>query len=142
MESVTKIRCPHCGGKIGIENDYYSELVGSVISCPHCGNQMIVPVNASQAVSTTAGSHSLDRTQEIQIPPEWNKPFQNAVPPAPAAPPRPPAQAQAKPAAGGEETRRCPYCQDDVGRRDRICISCGHKIPLSEPPPGFSQIRA
>ena len=124
MENVTKIRCPYCAGKIAIEEDYYQELVGTVINCPHCGQQMIIPASVAP-IPTAAGSHSLDRTQEIKMPEEWQKPFQNS-----------PLRQQA------DDVRKCPYCHEEVGKRDRICISCGHKIPLQEPPAGFSQIRA
>jgi hypothetical protein len=119
-DGVLKIRCPYCAGKIGVDSDYYQELIGKIINCPHCSKEMIIPANSESARQNLEGSHSLDRTQEIQVPP------QNT-------------HAMRQPSG---EARHCPHCGVEVGKRDRVCIACGNKIPLPEPPPGFSQIRA
>ncbi len=128
MSDVTKIRCPHCSGKIAIDHDYFAELSGQVISCPHCAEQMSVPESSAQPSVSASGAHGLDRTQEIQMPPLS----------APARPtPRPSVRRNESSGA-----RLCPHCGVEVGERDRVCITCGEKIPLPEPPAGFSQIRA
>jgi len=119
-DHVIKIRCPYCAGKIGIDADYYQELVGKIVNCPHCSKEMIVPANSESAKSNLQGSHSLDMTQEIQMPPEVSKTVRSSP----------------------GEARHCPHCGVEVGKRDRVCISCGNRIPLPEPPAGFSQIRA
>jgi DNA-directed RNA polymerase subunit RPC12/RpoP len=129
MSDIFKIRCPHCAGKIAIEREFYAELAEAAIECPHCEKKMIVPKQqdpsppapAPASGPQTIGSHSLDRTQEIQ-----------------SARPRPVTGFTNKPRDGQE--RRCAHCRAEVGSRDRICISCGNRLPPPEPPKGFSQI--
>ena len=119
-DNVIKIRCPYCAGKIGVDAEYYQELVGKIVNCPHCSKEMIIPANSEVSGQNQQGSHSLDTTQEIQVPPEVSKVVRQ----------------------GSSDARHCPHCGVEVGKRDRVCITCGNKIPLPEPPPGFSQIRA
>ncbi len=117
---VIKFRCPYCAGKVAVDTDYYRDLVGKVVSCPHCEKAMIIPATVDTARMRTEGSHGLDRTQEIQMPPALQRTMRQAP----------------------SESRHCPFCGVEVGRRDQVCITCGNRIPLPEPPPGFSQIRA
>jgi hypothetical protein len=120
-ERIIKIRCPHCDGKIAIDQNFYQELEGKPIDCPHCNDKMAIPLLASVGDVTRpgAGRHSLDTTQKIQLPPL------DAPPPTRTRQPQP-------------QTRHCPHCRVEVGLRDRICIVCGKKIPPPAQPPGFA----
>lgn len=120
-ENIIKFRCPYCSGKVAVDLEYYAELVGKVINCPHCAKEMIIPATIDPAKQNAQGIHGMDVTQEIKMPEEHHT-------------------ARSHPAAEG--TRHCPHCGVEVGKRDRICITCGNRIPLPEPPSGFSQIRA
>jgi hypothetical protein len=106
-ETFIKIRCTACAGKIGIEEEYYRELVGRAISCPHCQAEMLVPANPAKPGETPSGAPpGVDVTQEI------NRPE------APSSIP--------KPRSG--ERRTCPFCGDEIGPRDRVCIRCGNTL--------------
>ena len=119
-ENIMKFRCPYCAGKVAVDLEYYAELVGKVINCPHCAKEMIIPATIDPAKQNAKGIHGMDVTQEIKIPDTHTAPTQHT----------------------SEGGRLCPHCGVEVGKRDRICISCGNRIPLPEPPSGFSQIRA
>ncbi len=128
MSDIFKIRCPHCVEKIAIEREYYAELMEVAIECPHCEKPMIVPKQQGLSPSPptsgpqTGGGRSLDRTQEIQ-------------------PVRPRAVTGFSSKSGDGRERRCTHCHAEVGNRDRICISCGNRLPPPEPPTAFRQIR-
>ena len=108
---ITKIRCPHCEGKIAVEDDYYHELIGTLVSCPHCAQEMLIPAINHAGEQTASGNHSVDVTREIERPADTRR--QVIQPPS-------------------DEGTFCPHCGAGIGLRDRICISCGTRMPTQD----------
>jgi hypothetical protein len=110
MEETIRLRCPNCDGKLVIDEDYYKELVGHNINCPHCDVGMKIPstVKKIKENQDLHGAHGRSQTHAV------HKPSTTWTPPSLRQ--------------GEEEPAFCPKCKEEVGRRDRICISCGTKL--------------
>jgi len=120
MDEVIKLRCPHCDGKVALDEAFYKELVGKNIDCPHCSVEMKIPSTVKRNADEREAHfrrHSRTATQKVQNPSRiWALPVRQ-VP-------------------GTEEKPvYCPKCKEEVGRRDRVCISCGTKLMPPDMPP-------
>jgi hypothetical protein len=104
-ENVIKLRCQVCAGKIALDEDYYRELIGHTVACPHCQAEVPVPAHVEQSKPKIEGVHSADNTQPL------GRTVGNL------------------PASGPAGIRKCPFCNDGLGPRDRFCIKCGKKLP-------------
>ena len=107
-EKVIKIRCPHCAGKIAIDEDIYDEFAEKVIHCPHCNEEMIVPkVPMTQKISPHTTLENIAKaTMNL-------KPIIDIA-------------LESEDIDSG--TRRCPHCGAEVGKKDRVCLSCEGKL--------------
>jgi hypothetical protein len=104
-ERIIKFRCPACAGKIGIDEDYHRELGGKTVACPHCQTEVRIPAMPDTSQRNPRGEHGVDVTQFIETP--------RRVPPVP----------------GSGESRTCPFCNEIIGPRDRVCIKCQNTLP-------------
>ncbi|OGV68123.1 MAG: hypothetical protein A2498_16375 [Lentisphaerae bacterium RIFOXYC12_FULL_60_16] len=111
MNPVVKVLCSLCHGKVALDEDYYHELVGKTIPCPHCKRPMSIPGNTDRIHHQQAPFNDLRTTQKLQL-----------VPVASAAPKPVPVKASAP------DGCRCPHCGAEVGRRDRVCITCEGRL--------------
>ncbi|MFO7870552.1 MAG: hypothetical protein R6V03_03870 [Kiritimatiellia bacterium] len=112
-----KFRCPGCKGKISVDEDYYREIVGKVINCPHCSKRITIPRMQTKKDPDVLPSDAFKNTQQIKPHPAASPPAGNPGPvPAP------------KPQTSDPDSAVCPHCGAEVGKRDKVCITCGEKL--------------
>jgi hypothetical protein len=109
MDTTVKLRCPHCDGKVAIDEEYYKEIVGQSVSCPHCNEGMKVPSTVKKMPKDQEPplTHSKSHTYKVHKESSDWKPHEHREKEAPV---------------------HCPKCKEEVGRRDRVCITCGTKL--------------
>jgi hypothetical protein len=120
MDEIVKLRCPHCDGKVALDEAFYAELIGQSINCPHCSEGMKIPTTVKKITRDREANfrgNSRTPTQKVRNPAtEWTPPLIRV------------AETEEKPVY-------CPKCKEEVGRRDRVCVSCGTKLTPSDLPP-------
>lgn len=118
MDRELKFDCPACNRSLTVYRNYLQTLMTSSFLCPHCGKELRVKI--SLEVATDPTDLGLPRVSDTPV-----------IRPRQTKPKDLDEEMDTELASDGKTY--CPHCHDEVGERDKVCISCGGRIHPQTP---------